>query len=73
MSTVHKVGDRVKRHFRQPGTRKWQEKFGTVTEIYSDYESRFGPCPELYRVRWDDGTESGGYLPHGLLSEGSVK
>jgi hypothetical protein len=46
-------------------------KRGTVTECY-DYHSRdFGYYPELYAVRWGDGSEQRGFLPHGLDSEAS--
>lgn len=41
-------------------------KRGIVLERYSDYVSKYGPYPELYAVRWSDGTEHRGYLWHGL-------
>ena len=39
---------------------------GVVIKCYRDDASRFGPYPELYAVRWDDGREQRGFLPHGL-------
>jgi hypothetical protein len=42
--------------------------FGTVTEVYSDYDSPYGPYPELYEVTWDGGKVVRSYLPHGLNS-----
>lgn len=56
-----KVGDHVKRDL----------MYGIIIERYTkpkiNYSSfSLGPYPELYRVKWDDGTVSGGFLPHGL-------
>lgn len=39
---------------------------GTITRVYSDTRSRFGPYPELYEVTWADGRAEKGFLPHGL-------
>jgi hypothetical protein len=44
-------------------------KFGIVIDRESR-QSQFGYYPELYRVRWEDGTEEGGFLPHGLVRVG---
>ena len=50
-------------------------RYGNVIEIYSvpkkDYGNGLvlGPYPELYKVRFDDGSVEGGFLPHGLNKE----
>lgn len=59
-----KIGDRVKR----------LNKTGTVTRCYSRGFKFFGsvflgPYPELYDVKWDDGSTGNAYLPHGLVLE----
>ena len=59
------VGERVKR-LEDVYKPKSRMMFGVVTKKYSDYESQFGPYPELYEVQWDDGKIGKGYLPHGL-------
>lgn len=45
---------------------------GEVIKRYSDHVSRHGPYPELYVVRWDDGREERGFLPHGLDAEATT-
>ncbi len=46
---------------------QWKMREGIIIKVYSDFESRFGPYPELYSVFWwDTLTLEKGYLPHGL-------
>lgn len=42
---------------------------GSVVRVYAIQNTKFGPYPELYEVRWDNGSVKGGYLPHGLDKE----
>lgn len=44
-------------------------KHGMVIRCYSMTGCQHGPYPELYDVRWDDGTVGHSYLGHGLLDE----
>ena len=60
-----KIGDQVTR-LSDVYDDKSKRMFGRITMIYQDYKSQFGPYHELYVVLWSDGTESRGYLPHGL-------
>ncbi len=64
-----RVGDTVMR-LTDVYDAKSKMRTGIVLERYSDNQSRFGPYPELYAVRWEDGTEQRGFLPHGLLRGG---
>jgi hypothetical protein len=38
----------------------------TITDVYSDYNSRFGNYPELYEITRPNGEVMRGFLPHGL-------
>lgn len=60
-----KVGDRVSREA-DLEIRNSPLKHGEVIRAYSKFNTRFGDYPELYSVRWDDGTVENGFLPHGL-------
>ena len=63
------VGDRVKRPMDvYEDIQKWVWRYGIITEIYSE-SNRYGYYPELYTVRWVDGTIEKGFLPHGLFFE----
>ncbi len=42
------------------------EEIVTITDIYSDYKSQFGPYPELYEITRPNGQVVRGCLPHGL-------
>ena len=66
-----KVNDRVKREidvFRAGS----DYKYGIIIRHYSKPAKRYssgsvlGPYPDLFDVRWDNGTVSKGHLPHGL-------
>ncbi len=68
--TKFKIGDRVCRRadIYNP---KSPYNFGTVYAVYSKPRENvgdliLGPYPELYKVRWDNGVEEQGFLPHGL-------
>lgn len=41
-------------------------RHGVIVRRYSAH-GRFGFDPELYAVRWDDGSETQGHFRHGLL------
>lgn len=74
-----RVGDRVTRElFMDDGT--WSRegdacldrsplRHGEVVRSYGEPDTGYGANPELYEVRWDDGTTRQGYLPHGLEFE----
>jgi hypothetical protein len=66
-----KVGDRVTRDERDLQI-NWSARktlHGEVIRAYSDY-GMFGFYPELYDVKWDDGSKiNKAYLPHGLEPE----
>lgn len=42
------------------------EEIVTITDVYADYTSQFGPYPELYEITRPTGETLRGYLPHGL-------
>lgn len=42
------------------------EEIVTITDVYSDYKSQFGPYPELYEITRPNGEIKRGFLPHGL-------
>ncbi len=56
--TKFRVGEKV--------IRTEEDRLGIVVKIYSDYESWFGPYPELYEVKFNGGLIERGFLPHGL-------
>ena len=44
-------------------------KYGVIIKKYSQYSKIIDQTlfyPELYRVKWSDGTIGKGYFPHGL-------
>jgi len=70
LKTKFNVGDRVMRDESDPYVgMSGKVLHGTVTRVYSDYEGKFGPYPELYEVNWDNYKLQRGFLPHGLELE----
>ena len=67
-SFYHRIGDRVQRLVDVCDSKSPLRR-GTIIERYSYQSDMFGYYPELYRVRWDDGTVEKGFLPHGLHKE----
>ncbi|KKM67021.1 hypothetical protein LCGC14_1475370 [marine sediment metagenome] len=72
MSFQHTIGERVKREINIYHPEKGI-RFGIVIKRYSRPEKKYanlgitlGPYPELYDVKWDDGSFEEGFLPHGI-------
>jgi hypothetical protein len=59
-------GDLAHRLILDPLGRVVGEEVVTISDVYSDMGSRFGPYPELYEITRPNGEVSRGYLPHGL-------
>jgi len=70
MKTKFKKGDRVKRLIDK--TKPNGYKTGVVSEVYGRSIGNLntdilpGIYPEMYEVKWDDGSTVGGYLSTGL-------
>jgi len=66
----HSVGDRVSREIDIYDPKKGL-KLGEVIKHYSRPREKYGdwwlgPYPNLYDVKWDDGSIGKAFLPHGI-------
>jgi len=65
---AHRVGDRIQRR-KDVYNVESPLRRGIAIARYSYQSEKFGFYPEMYRVRWDDGTVEEGFLRHGLDKE----
>lgn len=65
--TKFKKGELAIRYLLNKNLRIVGSELITITDIYSDYKSKFGPYPELYEITTPKGNIHRGYLPHGLI------
>ena len=69
-----RIGDRIQRH-KDVFNLKSQLRHGIVILRYSiwdngvSHDTYYGDYPELYAVRWDDGSFEKSFLSHGLVKE----
>ena len=65
-----KEGELATHHVLDRKGRVIRTEIVTITRVYSDYSSQFGPYPELYEITHPDGRTTKGWLPHGLGKTG---